>query len=139
MPEARANLLGHRSKEFKEAGDLTTFEVDMSYFEPKEADPEWHPIAVQLYESALNTPLYRQMFLETDWAVFYAVCEDMSQYKYGGPKGRSAMAGQTVYSALSNLLLTVGERRRAKIETTAPQKETNEDQAAYDAYASIAD
>lgn len=138
IPEQRANILGHRSHEFKEAGDLTKIEVGPKKYEIKPAPEDWHEIAKMVYNAAVESPVAQSLYLSTDWAMLYSLCDDLSAYK-AHPKGRSSMMATAVYSAMSNLLLTEGERRRVKVETIAPQKKSDPDAEAMAAYAGLDD
>ncbi|UFD97943.1 minor tail protein [Streptomyces phage Pablito] len=85
------------------------------------ADPEWHPIAKQLYDS-LKKSGQADFYQQSDWALAYALCDDLSHYKKSSK--RSAQMAQTLYSALGNLLVTEGDRRRVRIELQEPEPET---------------
>lgn len=45
---------------------------------PPEADEDWHPIAIMLYESLLRDPA-RIWMGPTDWAMSYLMCESVSR------------------------------------------------------------
>ena len=84
------------------------------------ADSEWHPIARKLWDGVKasgQTAFYQQ----SDWAVLYSLCDDLSQYKKSSK--RSSQMAQVIYSALGNLLVTEGDRRRARIELSEPEPE----------------
>ncbi|MFB8351003.1 phage terminase small subunit [Streptomyces niveus] len=85
------------------------------------ADPEWHPIAKQLYDS-LRKSGQADFYQQSDWAYAYALCDDLSHYKNSSK--RSAQMAQTLYAALGNLLVTEGDRRRVRIELQEPEVET---------------
>lgn len=85
------------------------------------ADPEWHPIAKQLYES-LKKSGQADFYQQSDWALAFALCDDLSHYKKSSK--RSAQMAQTLYAALGNLLVTEGDRRRVRIELQEPEPET---------------
>lgn len=89
-----------------------------------EADPEWHEIAKMLWEGAATSG-QRDYYQNSDWALLYSLCDDFSDYKNQGR--RSATMAATLYAATSSLLLTEGDRRRARIELSAPVE--NEDDA----------
>lgn len=84
------------------------------------ADPEWHPIADKLYRS-LKSSGQSDFYQNSDWALAYSLCDDLSHFKQSGK--RSAQMAQTIYSALSNLLVSEGDRRRVRIELSAPEAE----------------
>lgn len=85
------------------------------------ADPDWHAIAKQIYNS-LKKSGQSDYFQDSDWAYAFMLCEDISQYKKS--KQRSAMMASTIYSALGNLLVTEADRRRVRIELQEPEPET---------------
>lgn len=85
------------------------------------ADPDWHPAAKQLYES-LKKSGQSDFYQQSDWAYAWALMDDFSYYKLAGK--RSAQMAQTLYSALGNLLVTEGDRRRVRIELQEPEPET---------------
>jgi hypothetical protein len=85
------------------------------------ADPDWHTAAKQLYES-LKKSGQSDFYQQSDWAYAWALMDDFSHYKKAGK--RSAQMAQTLYSALGNLLVTEGDRRRVRIELQEPEPET---------------
>lgn len=98
-----------------------------------EPDPEWHPIALMVWES-LATSGQSDFYQQSDWAIAWSICEDLSYYKtpqtiwstksereYSKP--RSGQMLQTIMSALSNLLVTEADRRRVRIELQEPEGE----------------
>lgn len=82
-----------------------------------EADEHWHPIARMLWDAAQESG-QRDYYQQTDVALMFSLCEDLSRYKSGGK--RSGQMLQTIYSALGSLLVTEGDRRRLRIELEAP-------------------
>jgi hypothetical protein len=88
-----------------------------------EADENWHPIAVDFYES-LRTSGQSAWYQDSDWMYAYSLCDDLSYYKKSG--NRSSMMLTAIMSAMSNLLVTEGDRRRVRIELTAPEPETED-------------
>lgn len=84
------------------------------------ADPEWHPIARMLWDS-LKRSGQSDFYEQSDWAVAYSLCEDLSLYKASGR--RSSQMAQVIYSTMSNLLVTEADRRRVRIELHEPEAE----------------
>ena len=82
-------------------------------FTVPEPDPEWHPIALMLWDS-LTKSGQQDFYQQSDWAFAWSICEDLSHYK--NSKQRSAMMLSTIYSAMTSLLVTEGDRRRIRIE-----------------------
>ena len=87
-----------------------------------EPDPDWHPIATMIWNSMLSSG-QTDFYQDSDWAFAWYVCEEVSLYKK--PKvaadgsehhRRSGQLFQTITSALGELLLTEGQRRRVRIE-----------------------
>jgi hypothetical protein len=102
-----------------------------------EADPDWHPIALMLWEGLIASG-QSDFYQQSDWAFAYSLMEDLTRYKepyrvdldtgeinYGK---RSGQMLQTIYSAMERLLVTEGDRRRARLELTAP--DTSDEDAA---------
>ena len=79
-----------------------------------EASESWHPIAVQWYESLLDSG-QAQYYEQSDWATAYYIAEAMSR-NLAAEKRFSAQLFQAVMSGMTDLLTTEGSRRRARIE-----------------------
>lgn len=77
------------------------------------ADPTWHSIATLLWESALASG-QADFYESSDYAMLYSLCDDLSYLKSMG--SRSAVMLAAIYSAMTSLLLTEGDRRRVRIE-----------------------
>ena len=93
------------------------------------ADSKWHPIAKRLYNSC-KTSGQADFFQNSDWALLWSVCEDLSVYKTPRVSNdgveyykRSGQMLQTIYTAMERLLVTEGDRRRVRIELSAPEEE----------------
>lgn len=97
-----------------------------------EADPDWHPIAHMLWEGMLNSG-QSDWYQDSDWAFAYSLMEDLTRYKEPQVNKntgeqyfkRSGQMLQTIYSAMERLLVTEGDRRRARIELTQPEREVD--------------
>ena len=76
-------------------------------------------------------------YQDSDWAVLYSICEDISYYKSDHvstyvdkktgevreyEKPRSGQMLQAIMSNLTDLLLTEGQRRRVRLELQEPPK-----------------
>jgi len=85
-----------------------------------EPDENWHPVATRLYLSALDSG-QRDFYQSSDIALLWSLCDDLSDFKKAGR--RSAQMAAVIYTALSKLLLTEGDRRIARIELTEPTPE----------------
>lgn len=94
------------------------------------ADPEWHDIAQRIFNAAKSSG-QSDFYQDSDWAMLYSLCEDISYYKsdhkstyinkktgdvteYERP--RSGQMLQAILSNLASLLLTEGERRKVRME-----------------------
>lgn len=88
-------------------------------------DPDWHPIAQELYLSAAESG-QSDFYQKSDWLLWFSLCEDLSYYKKMGK--RSGQMLQTIYSTMTELLVSEGARRRVRIELHEPEPE--EDDAA---------
>jgi hypothetical protein len=81
------------------------------------ADKDWHPCAMKLWDATKQSGQI-DFYQQSDWAMLYSLCDDLSYYKKQGR--RSAQLAATIYSGLGNLLLTEADRRRARIELDLP-------------------
>lgn len=117
------DIRGHRAKDEVEA--ITKVDVEGEVVQPA-ADPDWHPIAQQLWEAMGESG--QSMFYEpSDWAVAYSLMDDLTYYKRGTK--RSGQMLQTIMSSLTSLLLTEGDRRRVALELNRKSpSEDNEDE-----------
>ncbi|MEV1109947.1 hypothetical protein AB0I95_14990 [Micromonospora sp. NPDC049751] len=84
------------------------------------ADSDWHPIARKLWD-AVKVSGQTTYYQQSDWAYLYSLCDDLSHYKKSFK--RSSQMAQVIYAALGNLLVTEGDRRRARIELSEPEPE----------------
>lgn len=74
---------------------------------------DWHPIAKRLWQS-LKDSGQSQFYEPSDWAFAFSLMDDLSHYKKSSK--RSAVALQAIYSSFERLLVTEGDRRRARVE-----------------------
>jgi len=106
--------MGHRSKEEKDSVTKAPSGPPVDLPELPEADPLWHPIAADWYLS-LRESGQAAFYQPSDWAVARYVAELMSR----GLSSERPPNGQYVAalnSAMSSLLTTEGDRRRARME-----------------------
>lgn len=80
------------------------------------ADPEWHHIAIDWYESLAKSG-QSYYYEASDWATAVYVAHAMSINLMSGRK-MSAQLFQSVMAAMTSLLTTEGERRRLRLELT---------------------
>jgi hypothetical protein len=78
------------------------------------ADPEWHEIARDWYESLAKSGQAR-WYEPSDWATARYIAEAMSRNLSAGAKF-SAVLFASVLSGMSTLLVTEGDRRRVRVE-----------------------
>lgn len=87
------------------------------------ASEDWHPIAKELFNSALSSG-QSDFYQDSDIAYLYNLCEEISEYKYSAK--RSSMMFTAIMSAMNPLLLTEGDRRRVRMELSeAPQEKAS--------------
>lgn len=115
-------VMGHRTKaELAErAGDQAP---GAEVVEIPDADPEWHPIARDWYESLAVSGQHR-FYEPSDWAVARYVAEGMSRHLNSATFGAQMMA--TVMHAASELLSTEGSRRRLRLELQRSEPQQTE-------------
>ncbi|WP_455680796.1 phage terminase small subunit [Streptomyces collinus] len=118
IPNREDDLARPRSR--KGSDEQETKKGQMRPVRIPRADPDWHPIAKELYDS-LKKSGQADFYQQSDWAYAKALIDDLSHYKKSGK--RSAQMAQTIYSALGNLLVTEGDRRRVRIELQEPEPE----------------
>lgn len=104
--------------------ETTSVELEGDVVIP-DADPEWHPIAQDLWES-LEKSGQARFYEPSDWAIAYSLCDDLSYYKLA--RVRSGQMLASIMSALSSLLLTEGDRRRVQVELNRKQADEGEDE-----------
>lgn len=83
-------------------------------------DPEWSALVTGLYLSAATSG-QSDFYQNSDWWLWYSLCEDLNYYKRMGK--RSGQMLQTIYSTMTELLVTEGARRRARIILDDPEPE----------------
>lgn len=105
---------------------LTQLEITNPYTEQPEANPEWHPIAMQWYES-LPKSGQSHYYQASDWATAF-MCADLISREFHRAddpetkKGVSAMMVHEIFAQAGNLLTTEGERRRLRLELIRAEK-----------------
>ena len=84
---------------------------------------DWHEIAKELYLSAAESG-QSDFYQKSDWMLWYSLCEDLSHYKKMGRRSGQLLA--TIYSTMTDLLVSEGARRRVRIELTEPEPEQDD-------------
>lgn len=90
-----------------------------------EANDGWHPMAIRWFES-LGKSGQSQFYEPSDWATAELVAESLSRELESDGPVKAAMLS-ALMSAMSVLLVTEGDRRRARLELTRPQAVTGEE------------
>lgn len=83
--------------------------------EVREPGADWHPIAVRFWEAFTRSGQVA-FWEETDWAVAYDLCEELSHYKNAPNGKRNAAMRQAIDAVGARLLMTEGDRRRLRLE-----------------------
>ncbi|MEV0556221.1 hypothetical protein AB0I27_22565 [Streptomyces sp. NPDC050597] len=106
--------MGHRSKEEKDSVTKAPSGAPVDLPDLPDADPLWHPIAVDWYLS-LRESGQAAFYQPSDWAVARYAADLMSKVLLSerGPNGQLVAA---LNSVMSSLLTTEGDRRRARME-----------------------
>lgn len=81
----------------------------------------WHPIAKRLWDS-MKSSGQAEYFQDSDWAYAFHVMEELTEYKNAGK--RSSMMFAAIDSAMTRMLITEADRRKARIELQAPEDPT---------------
>lgn len=118
VPARSEDLARPRERKGSDVQSVTTGQLREVSIPHKAQD--WHPIAVKLWDG-LKTSGQADFFQNSDWAFAYSLMDDLSYYKKSGK--RSGQMLQSIYSALERLLVTEADRRRVRIELTAPEPE----------------
>lgn len=108
--------MGHRSKE-----ELTVDKIEVGGpVRVPEPDPDWCPIALYSWEAYVSSPL-NIYFTESDLAFGWMACHAIHEaYKTG-----AAMKIAAAESFMRSALFNESDRRRASIEITRQEPETN--------------
>lgn len=86
-----------------------------------DADAEWHPVATRWFNS-LKTSGQSAFYEDSDWATAYLIAESMSrELLTGEPPTGAALAAWL--KAMGSLMVTEGDRRRARLELVRPSAE----------------
>jgi len=99
-------------------GDLTTG-VHLEATIP-DADPDWGKVASTIWESFHNSGQV-EFWQETDWALAYWVCVQVDRHDKAPLARGAAQNMTTILQAMTSLMMTEAERRRARIELERPK------------------
>lgn len=88
---------------------------------PPDADETWHAVATRWFDS-LKTSGQSAFYEDSDWATAYLIAESMSRELHTGePPTGAALAAWL--KAMASLMVTEGDRRRARLELERPSAE----------------
>lgn len=90
--------------------------------DPFPAKDYWHPMAVEWYESLSDSGI-AAFYERSDWATAMIVAEELSHYFNTSTSRRSAQMLTALFSMMTSLGATEGDRRRMRIELEKPQVE----------------
>lgn len=97
------------------ASEVETVAPLAAKVEQPPADPKWHPIAIEWYESLASSG-QAQFYEPSDWIFAKYVAEAMSR-NLKAPKTKfSSVLFASVCSGMSDLLTTEAARRRVRME-----------------------
>lgn len=86
-------------------------------------DSDWPDMVQELYLSAAVSG-QSDFYQMSDWWLWYSLCEDLAYYKKMGR--RSGQMLQTIYSSMTELLVSEGARRKARIILSDPEPEEDD-------------
>ena len=112
--ERKGSSEEHRNTSPLKTGDMMPVTIP-------DPDPQWHDIATLIYEGLISSGQSR-WYQNSDWAIAYLVCSELSDYKRSNR--RNAQTLNALLSTLGSLLATEGDRRRVRVELNEPK--TNE-------------
>jgi hypothetical protein len=112
VPKRSDAVMGHRTKAELGERELAPSGTRAPLPVP-DADPQWHPIAREWFESLGESGQHR-FFEASDWATARYVAEAMHRHLSGGTFGAQMFAA--IMSAASELMSTEGSRRRLRLE-----------------------
>jgi hypothetical protein len=83
----------------------------------------WSDMVQELYLSAAESG-QSDFYQKSDWMLWFSLCDDLDYYKKMGK--RSGQMLQTIYAAMTDLLVTEGARRKARVILSEPESEQND-------------
>lgn len=91
--------------------------------DPFPVKDHWHPMAVEWYEALADSGI-REFYERSDWATAMIVAEELTHY-FNSPTGRrSAQMLTALFSMMTSLGATEGDRRRMRVELEKPKEAT---------------
>jgi hypothetical protein len=128
VPKRTENL---RRRNTPEGGPVTHAPAGAVVDAP-EPDARWHPIAHRWYAALAHSGQAR-FYEPSDWATAAYVAEGMSR-SLAAPERISGQMFAAVNSAMSNLLVTEGDRRRVRMELDRQEPEEDAAVIAIESY-----
>ena len=121
MPGPPPNRSDQRRRVNKPEGVQVTKAPGAETVVPPDADRDWHPVATRWFDS-LKTSGQSVFYEDSDWAAAYITAESMSrELSTGEPINASIFQGWL--KAMGSLMVTEGDRRRARLELQRPSAE----------------
>jgi hypothetical protein len=119
----------HRRRQNKNPEGIETVKAPgAGHVEQPPADPSWHELALDWYQSLAESGQAR-WYQPSDWQTARVWAEILSRQLAGGRVSAQMIAAWA--GAATELLTTEGSRRRARVELESP--DVDEDEAAADA------
>lgn len=112
VPKRKSELNGHRSKE-EIWGDTVTRAPAGKDVRIPPASSKWHPIAKRMW-NGLKKSGQSRFYEQTDWEFAYSLMDDLTRYKESARRSPEML--KALLSAMSMLLMTEADRRRAGVE-----------------------
>jgi hypothetical protein len=88
--------------------------------DPFPIQDHWHPMAVEWYEALADSGI-REFYERSDWATAMIVAEELTHYLNSPTGRRSAQMLTALFSMMTSLGATEGDRRRMRIELEKPK------------------
>jgi hypothetical protein len=88
--------------------------------DPFPVKDHWHPMAVEWYESLSESGI-AAFYERSDWATAMIVAEELTHYFNSSTGRRSAQMLTALFSMMTSLGATEGDRRRMRIELEKPK------------------
>lgn len=88
--------------------------------DPFPVKSHWHPMAVEWYQ-ALSESGIAAFYERSDWATAMIVAEELTHYFNTSTSRRSAQMLTALFSMMTSLGATEGDRRRMRIELEKPK------------------
>ncbi len=121
MPGPPPNRSDQRRRVNKPEGVQVTKAPGAETVVPPDADQDWHPVATRWFDS-LKTSGQSTFYEDSDWATAYLIAESMSRELNTGEPPTGAAMGAWL-KAMGSLMVTEGDRRRARLELQRPSAE----------------